>query len=77
MVTFMAEVPTKVESKVKKRVDVTRSTMNREVDVVRSTVKDLVGIKPVQAVVELVADTIDNVGDWVKDQAKITREWVT
>jgi len=72
-----AEVPGKVESKVKKRVDTTRDTVKREVDLVRTTVKDLVGLKPVQAVVGLLTETVDNVGDWLKEQAKITREWIS
>jgi len=71
------EVPSKAESNIKRRADSTRSAVSREVTVVRSTVKDLVSLKPVQAVVGLVTDTVDNVGDWLKEQARITREWVS
>jgi hypothetical protein len=71
------EVPSKAESNIKRRADSTRSAVSREVTVVRSTVKDLVSLKPVQAVVGLVTDTVDNVGDWLKEQARITREWIS
>jgi hypothetical protein len=70
------EIPGKVESNIKKRVDSTRTIASKEVGVVRSTIRDLVGLKPVQAIVGLVTDTVDNIGDWLKDQAKITREWI-
>jgi hypothetical protein len=70
------EIPGKVESNIKKRVDSTRTIVSKEVGVVRSTIRDLVGLKPVQAIVGLVTDTVDNIGDWLKDQAKITREWI-
>jgi hypothetical protein len=71
------EIPGKVESNIKRRADSTRTTVSKEVSVVRSTIRDLVGLKPVQAIVGLVTDTIDNIGDWLKDQAKITREWIS
>jgi hypothetical protein len=71
------EVPSKAESNIKRRADSTRSAVSREVTVVRSTVKDLVSLKPVQAIVGLVTDTVDNVGDWLKEQARITREWIS
>jgi len=71
------EVPSKAESKIRRRVDAIRSSVKREVDLARNTARDLVGLKPVQAGVELVAGTVDNLGDLVKEQAKITREWMS
>jgi hypothetical protein len=72
-----AEVPPKVEAGVKSRVDATRDAVKREVDIVRTFVRDVAGLKPVKAVIDLGVDTLDNVGDWVKRQAEITRKWVS
>jgi len=71
------EVPGKAESKIRRRVETIRGSIKREVDLGRAAARDLVGLKPVQAVVELAAGTIDNAGDLIKEQAKITREWVS
>lgn len=51
-------------------------TLKREVDIVKNTIKKGVELKPVVAGVDLVTETIDNVGDFVKTQAKITRRWI-
>ena len=71
------EVPGKVERGIKSRVDVTRSAVKKEVDIVRTFVKDIAGLKPVKAVIDLGVDTLDNIGDLIKEQAKITREWIS
>jgi len=71
-----AEVPGKVERGIKSRVDATRESVKREVDIVRTFVRDIAGLKPVKAVIDLGVDTLDNIGDLIKKQAEITREWV-
>ena len=70
------EVPGKVEKGMQSRVDATRDAVKKEVDIVRTFVKDITGLKPVKAAIDLTTETLDNVGDWIKEQARITREWV-
>ena len=72
----MAEVPGQVESKIKRRVDAARSAASREVDIAKTFVRDITGLKPVKAVIDVGVDTLDNVGDLVKAQAGLFREWV-
>ena len=72
----MVEIVDKVESNVKARVDATRDTLSKEVTTVKDAVKDVLGLRPVKGIVDLVANSIDNVGDFVKEQAEITRKWV-
>jgi len=69
------EIPGKVEKGVTARVNATRETVKKEVDIVRTFVKDIAGLRPVKAAIDLGTDTLDNIGDWIKEQARITREW--
>lgn len=69
------ELPAKVEKGVKDRVDATRETAKKEVDVVKTFVEDIISLRPVKAVIDLGIDTLDNVGDFIKKQAEITRKW--
>lgn len=71
-----AEIPRKVESGITKRADSARNTIKREVSIGRTFIGDLTSLKPVKAVIDVVVDTIDNVGDLIKEQASITREWI-
>lgn len=71
-----AEIPSKVESNLKARGSSVRSAVNAEVSTVKTAVRDLIQLKPVKAVVGLVTETVDNIGDLIKDQAEITRRWV-
>ncbi len=70
------ELPAKVETGVKDRVDATRDSVKKEVDIVKTFVKDITTLKPVKAVIDLGIDSLDNVGDLIKKQAEITRKWV-
>ena len=70
------ELPDKVERGIKERIDKTREAVNKEVTIVRTFVKDVASLKPVQALIDLGTDTLDNVGDLIKAQARITREWI-
>ena len=70
------ELPDKVERGIKERIDKTREAVNKEVTIVRTFVKDVASLKPVQALIDLGTDTMDNVGDLIKEQARITREWI-
>ena len=72
----MPEIADKVESNVKARVDATRDVFSKEVTTVKDAAKDVLALKPVKGIVDLVANTIDNLGDFVKEQAEITRKWV-
>lgn len=70
------DLPDKVERGIKERIDKTREAVNKEVTIVRTFVKDVASLKPVQALIDLGTDTMDNVGDLIKEQARITREWI-
>ena len=71
-----AKLPGKIETGVKKRVDATRDSAKKEVEIVKTFVDDVTTLKPVKAVIDLGIDTLGNVGDLIKKQAEITREWV-
>lgn len=73
----MTEVIDRVESNIKAHVDTTRDTFSKEVTIVKTAAKDILALKPVQGVISLIADSIDNVGDGVKKQAEITRRWMS
>jgi len=70
------EIPGKVETGIKSRVDATRDTVKKEADIVRDFIKDVTSLKPVKAVIDLSTDTMENIGDWIKEQASITRKWM-
>ncbi len=71
-----AEMPGKVESKIKRRVDAAKNVATREVEIAKTFIGDLTGLRPVKAIIDLGVETLDNVGDLIKKQAEITREWV-
>jgi len=73
----MAQViPSKVESNIKERIDVSWSLVKEEIETVKTFVNDLMSLKPVKAFVDLTVDTMDNIGDFIKRQAEITRRWI-
>ena len=72
----MPEVGEKVKRNLKRRAEAVKALPKRELNIVKSSVRNLVSLKPVPAVVDLVSDTIENVGDFVKEQAAVTRSWV-
>ncbi|MEM4188296.1 MAG: hypothetical protein QXN56_03955 [Candidatus Hadarchaeum sp.] len=67
----------RLDDNFKRRLDSVFRFTSREVEIARKSFNDLVNLKPVQAVLGVTVETIDNVGDLVKDQAKITREWLS
>ncbi|MEM3485004.1 MAG: hypothetical protein QXI12_05230 [Candidatus Methanomethyliaceae archaeon] len=67
----------RLDDNFKRRVDSVFRFTSREIEIARKSFNDLVNLKPVQAVLGVTVETIDNVGDLVKDQAKITREWLS
>lgn len=71
----------------RREVGIVKGAVNREISIGKNAVQNLLQIKPVPAVIDAVVDTIDNVagvvtgsidnvGDAVKDQGRITREWL-
>jgi len=66
----------KVEGNIKQRVDATKTLARTEINIVKTGVTDLIALRPVKAVVDVVIGTLDNAGDFIKKQAEITREWV-
>lgn len=77
---YMAEVAKRVMDKamtgVRERIDSGKTLVKTEVDIGKSFVRDLTQLKPVVAVVDVVTDTFDNAGGFVKRQAEITRRWL-
>jgi len=72
-----AEVPGKVERNLRDRAGAVKTSVGREIQIARTFVRDLVGLRPVKAVVDVTTETLDNVGDLVKSQAEITRRWAS
>lgn len=73
----MSEIPRKVESNIKERATSGRSTVNREVTIGKTAIRDLVSLKPVKMTIDFTVDTLDNIGDFIKKQAEITRRWIS
>lgn len=77
---YMAEVAKGVMDKamsgVRDRIESGKTLIRNEIDVGKGFVTDLTQLKPVEAVVDLFADTVDNTGEFVKKQAEITRRWL-
>lgn len=73
---FMPELGEKVKRNLKDRFTEVKRVPKRELEIVKTSVRDIVALKPVPAVVDLVVDTIDNIGDFVKTQSSITRRWI-
>jgi len=71
------EAVSKVEGNIKARVDSGRSLVRTEVDIVKSSADELLRLKPVPAIVDLINKTGSNIGGFIKEQARITRGWVS
>jgi len=67
---------TAVESNLRQRGQNVLSVVGAEVQTGKNTLNDVVALKPVAAVVDLVVGTVDNVGSLIKTQSEITRRWV-
>jgi hypothetical protein len=76
----MAEVAKGVMDKamsgVRERLESGKALIRNEIGVGKGFISDVTQLRPVEAVVDLVADTVDNTGDFVKKQAEITRRWL-
>lgn len=77
MSRMAAQIPGKVESNLKERARGVRSAASRELTIGRTFISDLVALRPVKAVTDVVTDTLDNAGDLVKVQADVTRRWLS
>lgn len=65
----------KLERNIGDRVTNIGHTIGKEVDIGKTSVDELIGLKPVQSLVGLITETLDNLGDMVKTQASISRRW--
>lgn len=65
----------KVSDNVKKRGDSVRNLVTGEISEAKGAFNKLLEIKPVQAINDLLTETVDNVGDFVDEQCEITRGW--
>ena len=72
----MAAAVSKVDNNIKDRVRSVGSIVSKEMVTGSVVVTDLINIKPVTAAVDIVVGTLDNVGDFIKEQAEITRRWL-
>lgn len=74
---FNGQVIDKVSTNVKARGDSLRNLVKGEISEAKAAFNKLVGLKPVQAVNDIVTETVDNVGDFIDEQCEITRRWAT
>ena len=72
----MPEIGEKVKRNLKDRFAEVKRVPKREFEIVKGAFKNLIALKPVIAVTDLATETIDNVGDFVREQATITRRWI-
>ena len=72
----MPEVGEKVKRNLKDRFTAVKEVPKREFNIVKTSFRNLVSLRLVPAVIDLVVDTIDNAGDFIKTQASITRRWI-
>lgn len=72
----MPEVGEKVKRNLKDRFTAVKDVPKREFNIVKTAFRNLVSLRPVPAVVDIIVDTIDNAGDFIKTQAEITRRWI-
>lgn len=56
--------------------DSVKTTVDNEINTLRKTVDKALEIAPVQAMTDLIFGSINNVGNFIKKQAEITRERV-
>ena len=67
----------KVSNNVKARSDSVRKLVTGEMDEFKSAFNKLMVLKPVQAVTDIVTETVDRVGDFIDEQCEISREWAS
>ena len=72
----MPEVGEKVKRNLKDRFAEVKRVPKTEVEILKSSFKNLIALKPVIAGVDLITKTVDNIGDFVREQSTITRRWV-
>jgi len=65
-----------VESNLRQRSQNVMSVVGAELRTGKQTLNDVVALRPVAAIVDLVVGTVDNAGSFIKTQAEITRRWV-
>ena len=66
----------KAKTNVKDRFESLKKRGREEVDVLKNAASELVELKPVVAVVDVIAGTVSTAGEAIKDQALITRRWI-
>lgn len=66
----------KLETNVKAHVEQVRSSCQKEVATVKKAANQIRGLKPAQAVLTLVGDSVENLSDGLSGQATIVRRWV-
>jgi len=65
-----------VGDRIKKRLDTFSSYLDRQFDIFKESLKLAFELKPVQSAAHLTYESLDNLGDLIKKQAAITREWL-
>ena len=66
----------KLKKHVNERISSTKVLLKNERSTIRKSVDDLIGLRPVYAIVDLINGTGTNIADYIKEQADITRDWV-
>ena len=72
----MAEVARKVETNIKERISAVTLLTDGAAKTFRVGLDHLLKVEPVQAVAAMISEVGDGTGEFIKKQAKITREWL-
>lgn len=70
----MVRVGERGREQARRRVDAGRKLVDDEIATLRRAADELLEIAPVKATLDLVVGTIDNVANFIKKQAELTRE---
>jgi len=65
-----------VGDRIKKRVDALSDYLDRQFNIFRESLRLAFELKPVQSAAHLTYESLDNLGELIKKQAAITREWI-
>lgn len=71
-----ARIPEEAVGKMKERFDALSAAATGEIAAAKESIRLLTELKPAQAGITVLQKTIDNLAEFVRKQAEITRKWV-
>ena len=72
----MAEIAKKVETNIKERISAITLLSDGGAKTFKVGLDHLLRLEPIQALAAVLSEAGDGTGDFIKKQAKITREWL-